>query len=259
MAGDWIKVEKATPRKPEIFGIAARLNISLDHAFAVCVRFWMWCDDHLIDGNAQNVTCLLLDDALGCPGIADALLSVGWLQVRSGSLVIPHFDRHLSASAKNRAETARSVAKSREKTQQTSSENVTDKALQKPLPEKRIEEKNTKTEEKKKRGAAPPFLPPTVDEVGRYCAERSNHVDAQKFVDFYSSKGWMIGPNKMKDWRAAVRTWENRNDRSSSSSQSSGQTKFERTLSVLERFSASDHEEELGGSNGASLCHEKDN
>lgn len=52
------------------------------------------------------------------------------------------------------------------------------------------------------------FRPPTVDEVKAYCDERGNSVDAQSFVDFYESKGWMIGKNKMKDWKAAVRTWE---------------------------------------------------
>lgn len=52
------------------------------------------------------------------------------------------------------------------------------------------------------------FTPPTTDEVRDYCQERGNSVDAQRFVDYYTSKGWMIGKNKMKDWRAAVRTWE---------------------------------------------------
>ena len=57
------------------------------------------------------------------------------------------------------------------------------------------------------------FVPPTVEEVAAYCKERGNNVDPEQFVDFYSSKGWMIGKNKMKDWKAAVRTWEK--DRSS--------------------------------------------
>lgn len=52
------------------------------------------------------------------------------------------------------------------------------------------------------------FSPPTVEEVQSYCSERNNDVDAQKFVDYYTSKGWYIGKNKMKDWKAAVRTWE---------------------------------------------------
>jgi hypothetical protein len=52
------------------------------------------------------------------------------------------------------------------------------------------------------------FTPPTVDEVREYCRERGNTVDAERFVDFYAAKGWMVGKNRMKDWKAAVRTWE---------------------------------------------------
>jgi hypothetical protein len=54
------------------------------------------------------------------------------------------------------------------------------------------------------------FSPPTVDEVAEYCRERRNKVDPQRFVDFYAAKGWKIGQNPMKDWKAAVRTWEQR-------------------------------------------------
>lgn len=60
----------------------------------------------------------------------------------------------------------------------------------------------------RKRYARKPFIPPTVEEVRAYCTERGNNVDPQAFIDFYESKGWMIGKNKMKDWKAAVRTWE---------------------------------------------------
>ena len=59
------------------------------------------------------------------------------------------------------------------------------------------------------------FIPPTLEEVTSYCKERNNSVDPQRFIDFYESKGWMIGKNKMKDWKAAVRTWERRNDNTS--------------------------------------------
>ena len=54
------------------------------------------------------------------------------------------------------------------------------------------------------------FSPPSVDEVRDYCRERKNTVDAQRFVDFYASKGWKVGQNPMKDWKACVRTWEQR-------------------------------------------------
>lgn len=52
------------------------------------------------------------------------------------------------------------------------------------------------------------FSPPSVEEVRAYCEERKNNVDPESFVNFYESKGWMVGKNKMKDWKAAVRTWE---------------------------------------------------
>ena len=54
------------------------------------------------------------------------------------------------------------------------------------------------------------FAPPTVAEIQSYCNERKNGVDANMFFDFYEAKGWQIGKEKMKDWKAAVRTWEKR-------------------------------------------------
>lgn len=54
------------------------------------------------------------------------------------------------------------------------------------------------------------FTPPSIGEVSAYCTERNNGIDPQHFVDFYEAKGWMVGKNKMKDWKAAVRTWEGR-------------------------------------------------
>ena len=51
------------------------------------------------------------------------------------------------------------------------------------------------------------FAPPTREEVAAYCAEKGYKVDADRFVDFYESKGWYVGKNKMKNWQAAVRNW----------------------------------------------------
>lgn len=71
------------------------------------------------------------------------------------------------------------------------------------------QETDTETDKRKIRGKnARRFVPPTPGEVAEYCSSRSNGVDAQRFVDFYAAKGWMVGKNKMRDWKAAVRTWE---------------------------------------------------
>lgn len=66
----------------------------------------------------------------------------------------------------------------------------------------------TRKEEKARAPSSRRFTPPSVDEVAAYCRERGNGVDAQRFVDFYASKGWKVGSSGMKDWRAAVRNWE---------------------------------------------------
>ena len=73
---------------------------------------------------------------------------------------------------------------------------------------------NTKVLESKKTAAR--FIPPSVEEVRAYCQERKNSVNPEQFVDFYSSKGWKIGNQTMKDWKAAVRTWEKRENFTSS-------------------------------------------
>lgn len=65
------------------------------------------------------------------------------------------------------------------------------------------EKENSPSESKRKR-----FTPPTVDEVREYCLERQNGIDPEAFVAFYESKGWKVGKSPMKDWKAAMVTWE---------------------------------------------------
>ncbi len=64
-----------------------------------------------------------------------------------------------------------------------------------------------KENEKKER-----FSPPTAEDVDAYCKERNNGIDGQTFVDFYASKGWLVGKTPMRDWKAAVRTWESKRE-----------------------------------------------
>jgi len=63
------------------------------------------------------------------------------------------------------------------------------------------------------------FVKPTIEEVADYCEERNNNVDAEKFYDYYSSNGWKVGKNAMKDWKASVRTWEKNTTQSEKVSQ----------------------------------------
>lgn len=72
---------------------------------------------------------------------------------------------------------------------------------------------NAKENAKEKESCAEPprrFTKPTVEEIRLYCRERGNVIDPQRFFDFYEAKGWRVGNQPMKDWQAAVRTWEGR-------------------------------------------------
>lgn len=75
------------------------------------------------------------------------------------------------------------------------------------IEENSIEESNTRA-----RAKEPPkrFTPPTTDEVSAYAKEKGYQIDADRFVDFYASKGWLVGKSPMKDWKAAVRNWATR-------------------------------------------------
>lgn len=113
MAGDWLKVEKDTPEKPEILAMATDLGLDPEIVFAKCFKAWRWADSHTADGNAPCVTAVWLDALLHAPRFADALVKVGWLVVRNGSLQFPNFEQHMGQSGKRRALTARRQKKFR--------------------------------------------------------------------------------------------------------------------------------------------------
>ncbi len=69
---------------------------------------------------------------------------------------------------------------------------------------------DVKIREDKRRVYIDRFDPPAIETVRNYCLDRKNGVNAEAFVNHYQAKGWMIGKNKMKDWQAAVRTWESK-------------------------------------------------
>lgn len=81
-----------------------------------------------------------------------------------------------------------------------------DTELEIDIRDKEKEIRDKEIEEKQQPRAR--FVPPSIQDVATYCAERNNGVDAQRFVDYYTANGWKVGKNPMKDWKAAVRTWE---------------------------------------------------
>lgn len=82
--------------------------------------------------------------------------------------------------------------------------------------EENFQENNTSINNKENIYKRKIFNKPTIEEINNYCIERNNGIDAEYFYDFYESKDWMIGKNKMKDWKSCIRTWERKNKSSSS-------------------------------------------
>ena len=99
--------------------------------------------------------------------------------------------------------------KSTERVGEESDNNIKNKKKNKLKVKNNMLESNTRTR----------FVAPTLDDVSAYCSERGNGVDPQQFIDFYTSKGWKVGDQPMKDWKAAVRTWERRDGRQTAKEQ----------------------------------------
>ena len=86
------------------------------------------------------------------------------------------------------------------------------------------------------------FHKPSVEEIRLYCQERNNSVDPEKFFNFYESKGWLVGKSPMKDWKAAVRTWEQRRPETTRATYQPRQRKsvFEQNLEVMDQMFGTD-------------------
>lgn len=92
------------------------------------------------------------------------------------------------------------------------------------------------------------FQPPSVENVREYCQEGGYRVDAECFVNFYESKGWMVGKNRMKDWKAAVRNWaRNNRDEGKSSRKASAADRYNHGIMKTEVDMDSLERELLGG------------
>lgn len=80
------------------------------------------------------------------------------------------------------------------------------------------------------------FVKPTIEEIQSYCLERNNGINAEAFYDFYESKDWFVGKNKMKDWKACVRTWEKRETKNNEEYKSKIDIQRERQQKIMEDF-----------------------
>ena len=111
MPGPWIKIEYATIKKPEVRKIGRSLNVTRQHAFALCVEFWMWCDANLKDGHVIGCDLTDIDDIVDCENFGEAMRQVGWIKLEDDRYIVTNFQKHLGKSAKNRSLAANRQAK----------------------------------------------------------------------------------------------------------------------------------------------------
>lgn len=152
----------------------------------------------------------------------------GMIEIINGAITIPNWGKHQNIEGidKVRDQTRERVARYRERQKLLIGSNVTGNATVTESNGTDIEE--DKEEERRNNnvviGQQRKFTPPTVEEVQAYCDDRKNGIDAQHFIDYYTANGWKVGRNSMKDWKAAVRTWERNHDKGKHTATATGST-----------------------------------
>ena len=144
----------------------------------------------------------------------EAFERFGMIEVINGTITIPNWEKHQNADKMQELREYNRLAQQRSRARRKELMAVNDKSMTcQPCQDTDID-KDIDTDIENINAAkpqrAPAFKPPTVEEVAAYCRERNNGIDPEAFVNFYKSKGWKVGKDKMTDWKAAVITWEKR-------------------------------------------------
>lgn len=223
----WIKFEAARVKRLEKFYEFRReMGWSVVEALGFLGAFWGEAIEVCESGDVTGWTPGYLSERVGLSGNVsekawEALGKHGWLDRKGDRLLIHDWvdtagtylrKRYGGGGAKGRARLAEIWAL-HSLTYGPESECVTQKG---PVSDQKVSLDKSREDEKRAvttDGAAPAarpaaFKPPTLEEVKAYCLERKNAVDPEKWMNHYTANGWMVGRTKMKDWRAAVRTWE---------------------------------------------------
>lgn len=239
MAGDWIKMRTVLQTSPKVVRIASALKADRLKTVGGLHSAWCLFDAHSEDGRLDGYTPEVLDSMIGWPGFTEAMASVGWLLITPEALELPEFDAHNGQSAKRRAQEADRKRKGRASAKSSASDADKNGTRE----EKRREENNTNTNSA--------FVKPTLDELIEAFTGKVPDVprEAQKFFNFYESKGWMVGKNKMKSWPHAVGNWISNNGGTSHATTQSGSQGYksaseladDAAIAALKRAEAQQH------------------
>lgn len=216
MAGPWLKMECATPDKPEVLAITAAMGWDdPDLTVGKLFKLWRWFDQQTVDGNAARVTPALLDRVVGVSGFVQAVANERWLTITEDGISLPNFDNHNGETAKQRALTAKRVAEHKANAKANGEGN--DAGVTKSVPRGRGRSNTPKppsgarsaislktwAEERK---AAGEVLIPDDDPVFAYASEVGipDEFMALAWVEF-KHRYTQPDAKRYKDWRAVFR------------------------------------------------------
>jgi predicted phage replisome organizer len=148
----------------------------------------------------------------------------GMIEVIDNVLRISNWEKYQSVDRLAEIREYNRIAKQKSRAKQKLLPDVNDKSMtSQRCHETDIDIEEDKEEDKNKRDIEPTALPPkrkvfqkpSLDDIKAYCKESGYHIDAERFVNYYESNGWMVGRNKMKDWKATVRNWASKDKKTS--------------------------------------------
>lgn len=213
MAGEWIKVELATPDKPEVLRMARIVGVDKDLIFGKLIRLWSWIDKNSVDGVVDGVVDTDIDSICYLKGFCSALVAVGWIVVDFDNerVIIPKFDRHNGESAKKRALKNEAQAKWRSNkssnvdTYKSTSESTHSSTSESTREEKRrdIKEIYKEKSEKQKNTSIPSEFSPSEANIK---FAQDNHLNLSHEIEQFKNHALANG-KKYIDWQAALRTW----------------------------------------------------
>lgn len=247
---EWIPIRLDLAQDPDVIRMANRMKPAVRPEVIVgyLCSVWSWASKASEDGTVSGLTLDQIESTLHLPTFLHLMQEVGWVSevvATNGAVVtFENWEVWNSESRKKRLKSAKGKKIKR-----------ADKC-----PKKRGQmSKKTRTpcscscssltsSKKKKRNT--PFTPPTVDEVRTYCQERGNSIDPEAFVAYYTSNGWKVGRNPMKDWKAAVRSWERKQSQGQTADQKAT-AEYRRRLAGEESRRQAQEERERRGRSGS--------
>jgi hypothetical protein len=257
MAGDWIKMRSDLHTHPKVYKLAEILKMDEMTAVGALFCFWAWADKHAVDGRVDGATTRLVDRTVRVDGLADALVSIGWLSVDNSGISLPRFAEHNGDSAKERSLKNQRQARWRDRKSAGLVDEAASTSPSTPAPTR--EEKRREEEKNKDSGAkAPPpkFSKPSAsDLIAEFSGKVSNPPnEASKFLAYYESNGWKVGRNPMKNWKSAAAGWAARSNDNATGKSIARPSKSESNATALyDYLNAIDAQEALSAGVAGSL------